>query len=198
MGDLLEQQYALQSEAHLILQQLNLLDFLSGYGQPRIVGSLALGLMTWPDIDLDLETVDPPSSEAYLATVAYLFDQPGVEKLILIDNRCGAELDRPLSIYLGVEYQTSHTRRWKIDLRFVQAELAYAQEAVEKIRSKLTAGKRLAILRIKQVVAAQPGYGSDIASVDIYRAVLEHGVTDLEGFTDYLHLNQSLDRDVIQ
>jgi len=50
----------LQREAHAVLDDLGLLMFLAPVGHAKIVGSLALGLMTWPDIDIDVEVVGDP------------------------------------------------------------------------------------------------------------------------------------------
>ena len=54
------------------------------------------------------------------------------------------------------------------------------------IEQKLTSDTRLAILRIKDVWWKQPSYRQEVSSVDIYDAVLLHGVCTLDEFDQYL------------
>ena len=50
--ELFERQLRLQSEAATVLADLRLLDVLRVAGEPKLVGSLATGLMVWRDIDI--------------------------------------------------------------------------------------------------------------------------------------------------
>ena len=77
--------------------------------------------------------------------------------------------------------QSSSARRVRY-LRSVSEQHAIAREHIDRIRSNLTDDRRRAILGIKHVVAHNPQYRTEISSVDIYEAVLERGVTDLEVF----------------
>lgn len=52
--DLLEQQSQLQKQAKEVLQTLGLISLLKKYGDPVIVGSMSLGLMTWRDLDIEV------------------------------------------------------------------------------------------------------------------------------------------------
>jgi hypothetical protein len=52
--ELLARQRALQTEAEGIRARLDLDRVLSAVGNPVLVGSAALGLMVWPDIDTPL------------------------------------------------------------------------------------------------------------------------------------------------
>ena len=61
----------LQKEAYEVLEKLDLLNILSTYGKPEIVGSLATGLMTWRDIDL--EVVDKIDEDKYWDVVKKIF-----------------------------------------------------------------------------------------------------------------------------
>lgn len=70
--NILERQERLQNEARILLNGIGLIDFLSKFGEAKIVGSVALGLMTWADIDIDLGVPEIKDSD-YLETVKYLF-----------------------------------------------------------------------------------------------------------------------------
>ena len=89
-------------------------------------------------------------------------------------------------MYIGGKYQTDGGVIWKLDIRFVSEQHAIAQKYIDSINSKLTDGKRRAILSIKHVVAQDPRYRTEISSVDIYKAVLTNGITDLAGFKKQL------------
>ncbi len=77
----------LQQQAFGILKAINLVQYLSKYGQPRIVGSVALGLMTWRDIDIDLEVEGDQKEEDFWYTAKYLLALEKVTLITLVDNR---------------------------------------------------------------------------------------------------------------
>ena len=183
---LIVQQKELQGQAHEVLEALDLLHFLSEYGRPRIVGSVALGLMTWRDIDIDLEITGEIRDQDFWQTAKYLLAQDGVTLIILVDNRKMIEKDRPPSMYIGGKVQADDGAIWKLDIRFVSEQHAIAQKYIDSISYKLTDARKRAILSIKHVVAQDPRYRTEISSVDIYEAVLAKGITDLEGFKEQL------------
>ena len=168
------------------LESLNLLHFLSKYGRPKIVGSVALGLMTWRDIDIDLEITGEIREEDFWQTAQYLLAQDEITLVTLVDNRDMIEKNRPPSMYIGGKYQADERTIWKLDIRFVSEQHAIAQKYIDHISSELTDDRRRAILSIKHVVAQDPRYRTEISSVDIYDAVLNKGITDLEGFREQL------------
>ncbi len=51
--------------------------------------------------------------------------------------------------------------------------------------ARLTTETRVAILRIKQAWDVRPEYGKSVRGVDVYDAVLDHGVRSLEEFEKY-------------
>jgi len=183
---LIAQADELQQQANGVLIALDLLNYLSRYGHPRVVGSVALGLMTWRDIDIDLEVTGDLREEGFWETAKHLLGQDNVTLLTLVDNRQLIEKNRPLSMYIGIKYLGVDQTVWKIDLRFVSEMDAIAQKYIEAIRSKLTTETRNYILSIKNVVAVDPRYRSKFSSVDIYNAVLENGVVDIDGFKNKL------------
>ena len=176
----------LQVQAYKILDEIKLIHFLSKYGQPKIVGSVALDLMTWRDIDIDLETKDKISENNFWETAKYLLSQERITLITLVDNRKIIEKNRPLSMYIGGRYQTDKSEFWKIDLRFVSRQDAIAQKHLASISSKITDENRINILGIKYLISQDPRYGREISSIDIYTAVLDYGIVDLAGFEKYL------------
>ena len=184
--ELVVQEKELHRQAYEVVKALDLLPFLSKYGRPRIVGSVALGLMTWRDIDIDLEITGEIRDQDFWKTAKYLLAQDKVTLVILVDNRKMIEKNRPPSMYIGGKVQADDGAIWKLDIRFISEQHAIAQKYIDSISSKLTDGRRRAILSIKHVVAQDPRYRTEISSVDIYEAVLDKGITDLEGFKEQL------------
>ena len=184
--DLVKKQSSLQKQAYEILKKLGLIDLLSKYGNPVIVGSLALGLMTWEDIDIDLEVKDDFKDQDYFQIVQYIFKHGNIKQVILIDNRKKLEPGRPRSMYIGIILENSQKKRWKIDIRILSGNDGWAQDDIDKIKSRLTPSVIKNILKIKKDAAKHPKYRKEISSVDIYTSVLDKDVKDLDGFKKYL------------
>lgn len=183
--DLFEKQTDLQKQSTEVLSRLDLINTLSTYGEAKIVGSVALGLMTWPDIDIDLESKKEINSEDYFKIIKYLFKQKNINQLILIDNRSAFEKNRPQSFYIGVIYNLNGIN-WKIDIRYLTSSSAYAGDDLKQIRTQLSEDKIKSILEIKTAFHNHPKYRKEFSGYDIYKAVLEKNISTIEEFKKYL------------
>src|SRR5579875_849275 len=65
--DLLQRQEALQHDAHTLLTELDLLRILAPAGMVVPIGSYALGLMVWRDIDILVASPGLVAEQAYAA-----------------------------------------------------------------------------------------------------------------------------------
>ena len=187
--NILEKQEKFQNEARILLNEIGLIGFLSTIGEVKIVGSFALGLMTRTDVDIDVGVSEIKDSD-YFNTITHLFKNQKVKKLILADNRFLSKdlvvRGIPKSLYLGVYVENNKTL-WNIDIRFVLLGDLRADKYTEKIKSKLNDTIKEKILRIKAIICLNPHYLSkEVSSVDIYSAVLDKNVQDIEGFKIYL------------
>lgn len=193
--DLITQQDELQSKAMSVVEDLDLLNILKIAGTPHIVGSATLGLMTWRDIDieiiverLDKKIVAEIAKDLILRTI-YRIDVSFHDNIARFNN---TNPHSPQSLYLGLLYfgkdidppkmKSSNPLAWKLDLHFIEEKDARSIAKTEEIRSKLTDQKRKSILEIKEVLAQNPKYRKEIFSTDIYEAVLDKGVTNLDEF----------------
>jgi hypothetical protein len=175
----------LQTEAAQVRALLDLDRVLAAAGEPVVVGSAALGLMAWRDLDI---TVVCPSIDksAVLAVAAELAAHQDVKALQYRDDtgRWNQEPDQyPDGLYLGLRYHPAAQPEWRLDVWFVddpsrQPDLAHLRTLPER----LTDDARVAILRIKTLWSARPQYGSSVRSWDIYTAVLDHGVPTTSEF----------------
>ena len=184
-SDLLEKQASLQAQAAEVLKRLDLLKLISRYGRATVVGSVALVLMTWPDIDIDLKSKAGINNHDYFEIIKKIFAQKDVRKLTLIDNRASLEKNRPPSFYIGLVYDLDGVS-WKIDIRYMNSADDWAEQYIDKIKSRLTAAKIASILEIKTAFHSHPLYGREIHGHMIYEAVLDQGISTLKEFKKYL------------
>lgn len=184
MDDLLKKQKDLQNEANMILREIDLLNILSIYGKPEIIGSLATGLMTWKDIDI--EVIGGINEEKYWEVVRKLFHTPQYKKLFVANFTNSVNPNTPKGLYISIEGYGKTEERWKIDVWFLPPRKPDGENYNEWIKNKITDENRLIILSIKNKVAINPKYGKEIFSIDIYKAVIENGVQNLDDFKKYL------------
>ncbi len=200
MKALIKQQAVLQKEAYEVLEKMRLLEILHKHGEPYIVGSIALDLMTWRDIDIEVVTKDL-SFENIADVVRQLILQKHTRlDFDVTDNRNWDDTRAPNGLYLGMKYfgnvEDIKTARkygsrdeyvWQLDMHFVLQENARSYERTQKIKEQLTDETRLTILEIKDFLKRNnPKYKKSIQSTDIYNAVLDNDVKVLEGFKKYL------------
>jgi hypothetical protein len=187
--ELLVRQRALQAEAEEVRARLDLDRVLGAVGDPVLVGSAALGLMAWRDIDTTVvcQSLD---KRPVLAAAAELAAHPDVKTMQFRDDsgRFNQEPENyPDGLYIGLRYHPAGTAEWTLDLWFVddpdrQPDLAH----LRTMPGRLTDDARLAILRIKTLWSARPEYGKSVRSWDIYTAVLDHNVRDTGEFDRWL------------
>jgi hypothetical protein len=186
IAELLARQDWLCQQADMLVETLGLLEIASTAGSPQIVGSYDLGLMVWPDLDIEIHTGVMPEMTQALRVVSGLMLDAGVTKLNISDTRRKIKPEIPRGIYIGPDIRFGELK-WQVDIWLIDAETVSRRERLsEGFRAKLNDANRCSILQIKQVAAASDRYHRGVSSVDIYHAVLEQGVTDIEGFGRYL------------
>lgn len=188
ISELFRRQDELQAEALLVREDLRLDEQLSAIGTVVPVGSAALGLMVWRDLDITvicgrLDVAEVAQAGASLA----LHDR--VNQVLFRNDTGTWNIDPgyPDGLYLGPRYRTPAGDGWNVDIWFVdepdrQPDLAH----VSSLPARLSEVTRASILRVKHDWAAKPEYGKSITSYDIYRAVLDDGVRTPAGFEDWL------------
>lgn len=187
--ELLTRQHELQSEAEQVRTRLGLGGVLGAVGDPIVVGSAALGLMAWRDLDITV-VCSSLDTRQVLGAATELAAHPDVAA-IQYRNDTGRWNQQPEmypdGLYLGVRYHPPELAEWTPDLWFVadparQPDLAHLRALPER----LTDDTRLAILLIKTAWCGRPQYGASVRSWDIYTAVLDHGVRTSEEFGRWL------------
>lgn len=193
--DLMEKQADLQKEAHKILGQLQLIEKLSKYGKPEIIGSLFLGLMVWRDIDIEVENDNLTKEELGELVKNIILDTEYRIDFTVIYNCQFLKPHLPKGTYLGIKFydhlpkeeQSSKSDKiWKIDIWFLPKENLQGSLKTNEIKNNLTDDSKKIILEIKEELWQNPKYKKIITSIDIYEAVLDKGVKNLEEFKNYL------------
>jgi len=186
--DLLRQQAELQAEAGAVESDLRLEELLTPLGEVNRVGSAALGLMVWRDLDLTV-VCTKLALEPVTAVGARLAAHPRVNTITFRNDtkQWKTNPNYPDGLYLGVGYRSPTNNDWKLDIWFVdeperQPDLAHMRWMPEK----LTPEARTTILLIKSAWAPRPEYGKSVTSFDVYSAVLNDDVRTLEAFDEWL------------
>jgi len=191
--DDLKIQEDLQREAYEVLEKLDLLNILSTYGKPDIVGSLATGLMTWRDVDL--EVVGEINEDKYWEVVKKIFHTPDYKRTFVIDFRNSVNPNTPKGLHICItDYDFKKDRNlWKVDIWFVDRKPG-EETFNEWIKDKITDNNKPFLLSLKKEARKYPKYGKDIFSVDVYKAVIEEDAKNIEDFKRYLQkTGRSLD-----
>jgi hypothetical protein len=164
-----------RQDALQIIEELSLLTFLNTLGRAHLVGSVALDLIVKPDIDLHL-LLDHPNLMGTSSTVtAYLLDQPKIREVRVTDWR------KEGGIKLGVDHYPGESAVWSLDIWITDREETGGLAAMEEFSQLLTPRYKGIILEIKDYYHRQDLLRDGI-SLQIYTAVLKHGIKTVEEF----------------
>lgn len=181
--ELLEQQDRLQKIASELVDELGLAEKLGQLGTFHLVGSATLGLMVWPDIDMEVHVDDYQLSDM-LSVAEHLLSQKSVVDVTLRDYRQDPNPNKPKGLYIGGKAEKDDVR-WKLDIWLVRSQDKQSGDITKQMLS-IAEDQKLAILRIKNAVWDNDQYRKKIISMDIYDAVMNFEIRDLDGFSAYL------------
>lgn len=186
--ELLRRQDALQAEAARAIAELDLMSLVARAGRAESIGSLVSGLMVWRDIDLVV--VSPELSVNGAWEVMWpIISRPEITRVSYANesghlNASGRSNDD--RHYFVIHYETADRDDWKIDITFWLTEGRRDQRDRALALHGLPRESRISILWLKDVWHRLPTYPYRVGGVDIYDAVLEHGVRTPEEFDAYL------------
>jgi len=184
----MESSAELEAAARSVRADLGLDDLLGAIGEPHLVGSAALGLMVWPDLDMTVVCDRLDVAELHRAA-GTLIEHPKVRLLTFRNDSGRWNVDParyPDGVYWGIEYRDEqHT--WNIDIWFVtDAERQPDLRHLHELAPRLTPETREAIIAVKREWAGRPEYRNSVTSFDIYTAVLDDGVRTPVEFEHHL------------
>jgi len=159
-----------------------LLTLLARYGEPYVIGSHSLRLMTWRDLDIHLVQARM-DLQAFFALGGELAALLKPHRMHFRDETVVGTPGLPRGLYWGIYLGDEKAGAWKIDVWATDRE---DFEAVRRfndgIASRLTSETRAAILAIKSACWQHPQYRRGFTSADVYAAVLDRGVRDVDAF----------------
>lgn len=191
MDDILAKSQQLQQQAWSIIEETGVIKHWEAIGATiNLVGSLKTGLLIKNrDIDFHIYT-DPFKLADSFAAVAKLAENNRISdlsytNLLEEEDKC---------IEWHASYQDQQGELWKIDMIHILKDSSFAgffENVAERIATVLTTETREAILRIKNALPAE----EQVMSIEVYQAVIEDGVRDIEGF--WLWKSQHPQADII-
>lgn len=180
--DLIGYEKSIREEADSILFEGGLHQLISKYGKVGMAGSYPLKMMFKRDLDITLisSELQPPK---FFELGGRIADHLGSHFLYYHNTRIKALPLRPTNaLYFGVSFQN-----WKIDLWVTSEEWWKESEIyMNNILTKLTNEKKLIILEIKKEFSYTKDYGRKFSSKQIYSSVLDHGVTTVKQFAEFI------------
>ena len=164
----------------------------SRFGRVETVGSVALDLMVWEDIDLYTiaECEDTAEFVGLVPEIESALSSSGHQ---LVRANYNNEYRRPGNpygegLYLGLLILPGASRTaWKVDLwgwnsRTFERRMAEHADLAEK----LSRADRELILKVKQAVHSRPEYRKTLTSMDVYDFALANAGSSVDDFDEFV------------
>ncbi len=193
MNELEKQNLVIVNEANKILYDYGLLEILGKYGNPVPTGSYVLGLMTWRDLDIYIET-DEMTESRFFRLGGEVASALKPQRMHYRNEFLGKTPDLPVGFYWGI-YASGlvSPEEWKIDLWAIGSEQRKSfQKSMDELRASIDEKCHLVILEIKDHYWRHPEYRKKFGSVDIYRAVIEEDIKSVREFAKWLEENKGI------
>ena len=189
--DLLSTDRQLRAEAGALFERRGLRTLVEQYAPIHVIGSYALELMVWRDLDILMDapgiTVDEFFDLGRRITAAL-----SPWKMFFTNNRDHQGAPYPRGLYWGIRLGDIKTGAWKIDLwAFEPEQLRDKVLECEHLKGRLNQQSRLTILSLKSQLWHDSRYRDQVTSQDIYDAVLGHGAQSLADFWSYVRSKQT-------
>ena len=160
------------------------------FRQPMIVGSVALDLMTWRDIDIYVP-LDPAERDRFVAVLPPIVAALGATGHVAYRVTYNDEWFRPRGdygrgYYFGLRVAAAEGAEWKIDL-WAWDPPVYEEKLRDfaALDERLRRADRGLILRLKSEAQGLPGFRDRVTSYDIYQFVLDEAGKTLGELEDY-------------
>lgn len=169
----------IKERADAILCERGLMAQLEKYGRPHLIGSCRMDMMAWNDIDVDIEN-DGMSLEKLYQLTAYI-----MEAFHPFWYEAKEEVnDEGKTVWFQGFEAMIDGERWNFDLWFFDQDTIEKAEAFcDGIAARATPVQKKQIAWLKRELIARDLYAFEkFHSMDVYRAVLDEGIEDIDGF----------------
>jgi hypothetical protein len=183
---LLAQAARLREEAHSLLYDKGLLEVVRSVGPACVIGSFALDLMTWRDLDISVQLSDEKDIPGFFDIGRKIIDRFQVSRMTYTNPVLHPDFPFDRGFYWGIHILHSG-QTWKVDLwGYGEDDYHENLQKFARLSEQLSNGDRLAILRIKNEVCERPEYHHEVISLDIYEAVAKDHIKTVEEFDEWL------------
>ena len=132
----------LVAEADALLHDHGLLEILQKNGNPVVTGSYILKLMTWRDLDVNLES-NEMTVERFFDLGKELAVRLKARRMSYRNETLGEIPTLPRGLYWGLYITLTFPAEWKIDVWAINSDEARSRrEETENLERKLTAKNR--------------------------------------------------------
>ena len=168
-----------KSQAERILYEFGLFKKLEEIGVPHIIGSYRMDMMAWNDLDIDIENYEMTMDKLYELSSFILntFHPTWYEAKEEINEEGKRVWFHGFETVITGEL-------WNIDLWFFDREtIADAERYCDDIAQRTSQIQKDRTVQIKEELIARGLYSFEkYKSLDVYKAVLENDVSDVEEF----------------
>jgi hypothetical protein len=165
----------IKENGNKILYGYGLLKELNKYGKSHIIGSYKMDLMVWNDLDIDIENENICMKSIY-SIMEFIFNT----YLPIWFEGKQTKLNNKKCYFIGFETNILG-KIWNIDLWFInRLEIERCERYCNEISEKINRNKKLQnyIIKIKKELMQNGLYSVSYNSVDVYDAVLNHGIRE--------------------
>jgi hypothetical protein len=161
------------------------LGLMSPLGELMPTGSFVSGLMAWKDLDVMMLGGPAFSPHDVLSLLGRVVDIPGVTGFDYVDERgprspTGEKRDERYHVMIRLD-------DWRVDLSvWLHDDHANVTQFHRDLAARISDDQRRTVLRIKDVWHRRPEYPDDVSGLEIYTAVLDHGIRTPEEFERWL------------
>ena len=171
--------WARKSQADRILYEFGLLKKLEELGVPHIIGSYRMDMMAWNDLDIDIEN-DGMSLDKLYELSSFILN---TFRPIWYEAKEEINEEGKRVWFHGFETMITE-ELWNIDLWFFDKEtIVNAEKYCDDISKRTGQIQKDRIVQIKEELIARDLYSFEkYKSLDVYKAVLEKDVVNVEEF----------------
>lgn len=176
-ASVLRRQDARQKQAHAVLDLLQPMQRWERFGEPRLCGAMSYDLLAASDIDIEI--FGDLRVDAGFSLVSAWARDPAVHKVLFINAVNEPDAGLGWELHYMLEEVSWAVQMWLLPVGYAGPRSA---DLVAPMRAALCPGTHSRILRIKEGLLARK---TEYRSIDVYRAVLDHGVNDVEEYDQW-------------
>ena len=170
-----------EEQAQYILYDCRLLEELSKYGTPHIIGSYRMNMMAWNDLDIDIENENMSLDKLYHLSKFIIdrFHPTWYEAKEEINSENKTVWFQGFETF--IENQLWNIDLWFFDKNTIKLAEDYCDRIIRQVKEQPNSKEH--IISLKRELISRKLYSFDqYTSIDVYNAVLNQHISDVESF----------------